>query len=141
MSSQPSTLCGEREFRGQGGWDYASANQAEYAREACKGLPVEIRVEDYRDVKGTFDRVVEIGMFEHVGEKNYREFFEIVNRCLKPGGLMMLHTIGSNTTGCGTDPWISTYIFPNGHLPSISQIGRAIEGLFVMEDWHNFGAH
>ena len=118
-----------------------SANQAEYAREVCKGLPVEIRVEDYRDVKGTFDRVVEIGMFEHVGEKNYREFFEIVNRCLKPGGLMMLHTIGSNTTGCGTDPWISTYIFPNGHLPSISQIGRAIEGLFVMEDWHNFGAH
>jgi cyclopropane-fatty-acyl-phospholipid synthase len=118
-----------------------STNQASYAQELCKGLPVEIRVEDYRDVKGTFDRIIEIGMFEHVGEKNYREFFEIVHRSLKPGGMLMLHTIGNNVSTYATDPWINKYIFPNGHLPSISQIGKAIENLFIMEDWHNFGPH
>lgn len=118
-----------------------SKNQAEIAQKRCQGLPVEIRVQDYRDVQGTFDRVLEIGMFEHVGEKNYREFMEIVDRCLKPSGMFMLHTIGSNQSSCTTDPWINKYIFPNSHLPSISQIGNSIEGLFVMEDWHNFGAH
>lgn len=118
-----------------------STNQATYAQEICKGLPVEIRVEDYRDIKGTFDRVVEIGMFEHVGAKNYREFFEIAHRVLRPNGMLMLHTIGSNESSCGGDPWLNKYIFPNGHLPSISQIGKSIEKLFVMEDWHNFGPH
>lgn len=118
-----------------------STNQATYGQELCKGLPVEIRVEDYRDIKGKFDRIVEIGMFEHVGTKNYREFFEIAHHALKPGGMLMLHTIGSNESSCGTDPWINKYIFPNGHLPSINQIGKAIENLFVMEDWHNFGQH
>ncbi len=117
-----------------------SQNQAEIAQKLCVGLPVEIRVQDYRDVEGTFDRILEIGMFEHVGEKNYRTFMEIVHRCLKPGGLFMLHTIGTNQSTCVTDPWIHKYIFPNSHLPSISQIGRSIEGLFIMEDWHNFGA-
>ena len=116
-----------------------SANQAEFARQACVGLPVEIRVQDYRDVAQTFDRVVEIGMFEHVGSRNYRTFMEMVHRCLKDGGLFMLHTIGGNESTCVCDPWINTYIFPSGHLPSISQIGTSIEGLFVMEDWHNFG--
>ena len=118
-----------------------SEKQAMYAKEACKGLSVEIRVQDYRDVKEQFDRVVEIGMFEHVGVKNYREFMEIVYRCLKDNGLFMLHTIGTDisSTGAG-DPWIESYIFPGGHLPSIAQIGTSIEGLFVMEDWHNFSA-
>lgn len=117
-----------------------SENQAAYARKACKGLSVEIRVQDYRDIKEQFDRVVEIGMFEHVGLKNYRPFMEGVYRCLKDDGLFMLHTIGTDTseTGAG-DPWIDKYIFPHGHLPSIAQIGTSIEGLFVMEDWHNFG--
>jgi cyclopropane-fatty-acyl-phospholipid synthase len=118
-----------------------SENQAQIAQEICHGLPVEIRVQDYRDVKETFDRIVEIGMFEHVGIKNYRAFMEMVYRCLKDDGLFMLHTIGSNDSKSpGSDPWIERYIFPNGHLPSIVQIGQAIEGLFVMEDWHNFGA-
>jgi cyclopropane-fatty-acyl-phospholipid synthase len=118
-----------------------SENQAQIAREVCKDLPVEIRVEDYRDVKGTFDRIVEIGMFEHVGVKNYRQFMEIVHRNLAEDGLFMLHTIGStdNVTD-GTDPWIDRYIFPNGHLPSVMQIAKSIDGLFVMEDWHNFSA-
>jgi cyclopropane-fatty-acyl-phospholipid synthase len=118
-----------------------SEKQAMYARQACKGLPVEIRVQDYRDVKEEFDRVVEIGMFEHVGLKNYREFMEIVHRCLKKDGIFMLHTIGTDISNTGAgDPWIEAYIFPGGHLPSIAQIGTSIEGLFVMEDWHNFSA-
>jgi cyclopropane-fatty-acyl-phospholipid synthase len=117
-----------------------SANQAAYAQEACKGLPVEIRIQDYRDVNEQFDCIVEIGMFEHVGVKNYREFMEIVYRCLKDEGLFMLHTIGNDLSNDGTcDPWIEKYIFPGGHLPSIAQIGTSIEKLFVMEDWHNFG--
>lgn len=116
-----------------------SENQAEYARKINKGLPVEIYVKDYRELNDTFDRVVSIGMFEHVGPKNYREFMEIVNRSLKSGGLFLLHTIGGNKTHSSGDPWIEKYIFPGGVLPSIAGIGRASEGLFVMEDWHNFG--
>lgn len=116
-----------------------SENQAEFARAACKGLPVEIRLEDYRDLKGTFDRVIEIGMFEHVGVKNYREFMQKVHDLLEPHGLFMLHTIGNNISEMTTEPWIDTYIFPNGQLPSIAQIGNSTENLFVMEDWHNFG--
>lgn len=116
-----------------------SKNQAEYAQKACEGLPVSIRVQDYRDIKETFDRVIEIGMFEHVGPKNYRAFMEMVHRSLNAGGLFMLHTIGSNVSSSAGDPWIDKYIFPNGILPSIGQIGNSIEGLFVMEDWHNFG--
>ncbi|CCB86236.1 MULTISPECIES: cyclopropane fatty acyl phospholipid synthase [Parachlamydia] len=116
-----------------------STNQAEYARALTKNLPVEIRIQDYRDVQETYDRVLEIGMFEHVGEKNYREFMEVVYRSLVPDGLFLLHTIGSNVSALGTDPWIDTYIFPNGHLPSVAQIGKSVEGLFVIEDLHNFG--
>ncbi len=116
-----------------------SKNQAMHAKKTCAGLDVEVRVQDYRDVKEKFDRVVEIGMFEHVGPKNYRTFMEICHNCLNRDGMLMLHTIGSNTTNSVGDPWISKYIFPGGHLPSIAQIGNSIEGLFIMEDWHNFG--
>jgi cyclopropane-fatty-acyl-phospholipid synthase len=117
-----------------------SKNQAEHAQTISKGLPVEIRVADYRDMNEPFDRVLEIGMFEHVGAKNYREFMEVVHRCLKDNGLFLLHTIGSNVTTTFGDPWIDKYIFPNGQVPSIAQIGASAEGLFIMEDWHNFGA-
>lgn len=117
-----------------------STSQAEYARQMCKDLPVEIRVQDYREVEDTFDRVVSIEMIEQVGARNYRAFMERVHRCLKPGGLWMLHTVGSNESTWVSDPWMSAYICPNSHLPSISQIGKSIEGLFVMEDWHSFGA-
>lgn len=116
-----------------------SQNQAEEARLINKGLPVEILVKDYRDMDEHFDRILEIGMFEHVGEKNYREFMQVVHRCLSEDGLFLLHTIGSNVSVNITDPWIDKYIFPNGHLPSIAQIGETTQGLFVMEDWHNFG--
>lgn len=116
-----------------------SEEQAELARENCKGLPIEIRVQDYRDVYEQFDRIISIGMFEHVGYKNYREYFTMAERCLKDDGLFLLHTIGSNYSVHGGDTWLDKYIFPNGMLPSISQIGKSIEKLFVMEDWHNFG--
>ena len=117
-----------------------SREQAELGRETCKGLPVELRLEDYREVRGEFDHVVSLGMFEHVGKKNYRAFMKIVDRCLAEGGLFLLHTIGSKRSVNSTDPWIGKYIFPNGMLPSMKQIAKAAEGLFVMEDWHNFGA-
>ncbi|MCC6144187.1 MAG: cyclopropane fatty acyl phospholipid synthase [Candidatus Hydrogenedentes bacterium] len=114
--------------------------QADRGAELCAGLPVELRLQDYRDVDGEFDRVVSLGMFEHVGYKNYRRYMQCVRRVLKPEGMFLLHTIGSSRTKRTFDPWLEKYIFPNGMLPSIAQIGGAIEGLFVMEDWHNFGA-
>ncbi len=117
-----------------------SKEQVELAKERCKGLEVEIRLQDYRDVNEQFDHIISLGMFEHVGYKNYREYFEVANRCLKDGGLFLLHTIGGLKSVTTTDPWIEKYIFPNSMLPSVAQIGKAIEGLFVMEDWHNFSA-
>jgi cyclopropane-fatty-acyl-phospholipid synthase len=116
-----------------------SEQQAEFARELCRGLPVEIRLQDYHDVDEPFDAVYSIGMFEHVGGKNYRAYFETVRRCLKPGGLSVLHCIGSNGTPAQPDPWIEKYIFPNSMIPAMSQVAGALENLFVVEDWHNFG--
>ncbi len=118
-----------------------SREQIDFAREFCRGLPVEIRKCDYRLLDEPFHKIVSVGMFEHVGRRNYRIFFETAARCLEPGGIFLLHTIGSNESTLACDPWISKYIFPNGILPSIARIGRATEGLFVMEDWHNLGPH
>lgn len=117
-----------------------SQQQVQLARELCAGLPIEIRLQDYRDLDERFDHIVSLGMFEHVGYKNYRNFMRIAHRCLKDSGLFLLHTIGSNDSAVACDPWIDKYIFPNGLLPSIAQIGKAVEGYFVVEDWHNFGA-
>jgi cyclopropane-fatty-acyl-phospholipid synthase len=117
-----------------------SKEQAALANERTKGLPVETRLLDYQALEGQFDRIISIGMFEHVGYKNYRAYFEKAASLLKPDGLFLLHTIGGNISTAHGDPWSEKYIFPNGMLPSIAQIGKAVEGLFVMEDWHNFGA-
>lgn len=117
-----------------------SREQAELARKRCKGLDVEILLEDYRDLEGSFDRIVSIGMFEHVGQKNYQTYFDTVERLLAPDGLFVLHTIGSNNSTIGADPFINKYIFPNGVLPSVSQIITPTENRMVMEDWQNFGA-
>lgn len=117
-----------------------SKEQSKLAAELCKGLPVEIRLQDYRDVNEKFDRIVSIGMFEHVGYKNYRKYFEIAANNLKENGLFLLHTIGEVRSVKSTDLWTHKYIFPNGMLPSIAQIAKAVEGLFVVEDLHNFGA-
>lgn len=117
-----------------------SQKQRGYAQENCAGLPVDIRFQDYRDVKEKFDRIVSLGMFEHVGHLNYRPYMQIVQHCLEDEGLFLLHTIGNNISLFSADPWISKYIFPNGMIPSIAQISSSAEGLFIMEDWHNFGA-
>lgn len=116
-----------------------SKEQVKLARERCRGLPVEIRHQDYREVTGKYDAVISIGMLEHVGYKNYRTYMEIVDRCLKDDGIAFIHTISNNTSTTHANKWTEKYIFPNGMLPSIAQIGKAMEGLFVMEDWHNFG--
>lgn len=116
-----------------------SIEQTKFARERCRGLPVEFRVQDYRTVNERFDHIVSIGMFEAVGHKNYRAYMEMVHRCLKPDGLFLLHTIGGNKSERATDPWLHRHIFPNGLIPSIAQIGTSIEGLFSLRDWHVFG--
>ena len=116
-----------------------SKEQADLGTELCKGLPVEIRLKDYRDVDEKFDAVVSLGMFEHVGPKNYKTYIKKVSDCLKDNGLFLLHTIGANNSKKINDKWIDKYIFPGSVLPSASQIADASEGLFVLEDWHSFG--
>jgi cyclopropane-fatty-acyl-phospholipid synthase len=116
-----------------------SAEQAHHARLSCRDLPVDIRIQDYRSLNERFDRILSVGMFEHVGYKNYNAFMRIVRRCLKPGGRLLLHTIGSHFTRRSTDPWIARYIFPNSMVPSMRQVSEAIGDLMVMEDWQNFG--
>ena len=116
-----------------------SKNQAAAAELRCKGLPVRILLQDYRSVEGQFDRIYSLGMFEHVGVRNYRTYFETARKLLVPDGLFLLHTIGRNVSGTTNDPWIEKYIFPNSMLPSMAQIAAAAEDLFVTEDWHNFG--
>ncbi|WP_290663523.1 cyclopropane fatty acyl phospholipid synthase [Ignavibacterium sp.] len=117
-----------------------SKEQVSLGKELCKGFPVEIRLMDYRDLNEKFDRIVSVGMIEHVGYKNYRTYFEIANKCLNEDGLFLLHTIGEVRSVKNTDAWTHKYIFPNGMLPSIAQLSKAAEGLFVIEDLHNFGA-
>lgn len=117
-----------------------SREQQKLAQHRCEGLDVNILLQDYRDLNTGYDRIVSVGMFEHVGPKNYATYFSVVDRCLKPDGLFLLHTIGSNQTGLSVDPWINKYIFPNGCLPSIRQIASVSESRLIMEDWHNFGS-
>jgi len=116
-----------------------SKEQAAWAKERYAGLPLQFVLMDYRKIEGQFDRIASVGMFEHVGRKNHRTFMEVAHRCLKDDGLFLLHTIGKNLRSSVPDPWIDKYIFPNGDLPSIGQIGDAADNLFVVEDLHNFG--
>ncbi|MFI0488842.1 MAG: cyclopropane fatty acyl phospholipid synthase [Yersinia sp. (in: enterobacteria)] len=117
-----------------------SAEQQKLAQRRCERLDVTISLQDYRELNEQFDRIVSVGMFEHVGPKNYHTYFNRVNRNLKPDGLFLLHTIGANRTDFSIEPWINKYIFPNGCLPSLKHIAQASEPYFIMEDWHNFGA-
>lgn len=117
-----------------------SQSQASLARDACAGLPVEILLQDYRDVHGQFDRIVSLGMFEHVGRKNYGRYMQTVRRLLTEDGLCLLHTIGRNDHGSGIDPWVTRYIFPNSEIPSLRRLVAAFDHEFVLEDLHNFGA-
>lgn len=117
-----------------------SAEQQKLAQARCEGLAVQILLQDYRDLQDKFDRIVSVGMFEHVGPKNYTAYFDIVDRNLEQDGIFLLHTIGSKKTDHNVDPWINHYIFPNGCLPSACHIADACESRFIIEDWHNFGA-
>lgn len=117
-----------------------SKEQIVLGEERAKGLPVTFILKDYREIEGIFDHVVSLGMFEHVGVRNYRTFMRVVRDHLSDSGLFLLHTIGANRSLRATNPWIEKYIFPNSMLPSAAQITKAAERLFVLEDWHNFGA-
>lgn len=118
-----------------------SEEQIKLAKEICSGLPVTILNMDYREIREKFDRITCFGMFEHVGHKNHRVYMETVNRCLSDDGLYLLHTVGNSVTRTFPDPWLGKYIFPDYTNPSITQISIATEGLFYMEDLHNFGLH
>jgi cyclopropane-fatty-acyl-phospholipid synthase len=118
-----------------------SREQKDWADRAAGTLPVTTDLRDYRSLDaGTFDAIASIGMFEHVGLKNYATFFDVVRRHLADDGLFLLHTIGGNESSSTTDPWIDRYIFPNSLIPSLAQIASAAEGRFVLEDVHNFGS-
>ena len=116
-----------------------SREQQQLAQHYCAGLPVNIELMDYRQLDGQFDKIVSVGMFEHVGPKNYPAYFEAVYRLLKDDGLFLLHTIGNHQTNPILDPWIDRYIFPNGKLPSAEEVTPVLNGRFLIEDWHNFG--
>jgi cyclopropane-fatty-acyl-phospholipid synthase len=116
-----------------------SREQVQIARTRCRGLPVEIRFADYRSLEGRYDKIVSVGMFEHVGRKNYAAYFDTARRLLAAEGLFLLHTIGTRVYAEALDPWIERYIFPNGQLPALAELAAAIEPRFIVEDWHNFG--
>ena len=115
--------------------------QAAYARRSCEGMPIAIRLQDYREMREKFDHAFSIGIFEHVGVRNYRQFMRVVRRCLHPRGRFVLHTIGGFRSINHTDPWIHKYIFPNSMIPSRAQIERAIDGVFTVKAWQSIGEH
>lgn len=116
-----------------------SKEQLSLGKELCRWLPVELRLQDYRDVDEQFDHIVSVGMFEHVGWKNYRTYMEKASQCLKQDGLFLLHCIGDSISHVAGDPWLEKYIFPNSIIPSMKQIVIALEGLFTVENVQNFG--
>jgi cyclopropane-fatty-acyl-phospholipid synthase len=118
-----------------------SPDQAAYGRERYKDLPIEFQVKDYRQFEGKTDHIVSMGMFEHVGHRNFRTYFEKARQVIKDDGLFMLHTIGQHYTSETIEPWIEKYIFPGGVIPSMAQIGKAIDGLWTVVDTHNIGPH
>lgn len=118
-----------------------SDKQRQLAAQRCRGLPVTICFQDYRTINERFDRIVSVGMFEHVGHKNYTHYMRCAARCLNDDGLFLLHTIGTYGRKMSIDPWVEKYIFPNGELPTMIQISNAAADQFIVEDWHNFGAY
>ena len=118
-----------------------SREQGRWVEERYADLPVRVLVQDYRELEGEYDHVVSLGMFEHVGRKNYGDYMRVARRCLKPDGLFLLHTIGRLKSRDAAEPWSNKYIFPNAQLPSMADIALSIEKVFVMEDMHNFGAY
>lgn len=118
-----------------------SKAQEKLAKKRCEGMAVDIRFQDYRELNEKFDRIVSVGMLEHVGPKNYAEYMAVIQKNLKNSGVCLLSFIGGTSGEAHTDPWIHKYIFPNGAIPSMQQIGKAIEGKLVLQDLHNIGLH
>ena len=116
-----------------------SEEQFRYAQRWCRGLDVEIQLRDYREVIERFDRVVSVGMVEHVGYKNYRAYMRAAARTLGDDGLFLCQGICGSVSHVHTDPWIERYIFPNSMLPSLAQLTRAAESVFIVEDIKNIG--
>ena len=116
-----------------------SKEQEYYINRNYKAPSVKVKVMDYRSIRGKFDRIYSLGMFEHVGYKNYKTYMKVCSKALKSDGLMLLHTIGDSVSNYNTNPWIEKYIFPNSMIPSLSQISKSAEGVFVIEDVQNFG--
>ena len=104
---------------------FARAQQR--ASERGRARDAVFRLIDYRDVAGTFDRIVSVGMFEHVGVGFYRTFFRKCAQLLSDDGAFVLHTIGRSSTPGVTNPWIAKYIFPGGYIPALSEVLPAIE--------------
>lgn len=98
-------------------------------RAAHAGLSdrVEFRLCDYRDIEGTFDRIVSVGMFEHVGLPHYDVYFRTLFDRLAPDGIALVHTIGSTDVPKATNPWITKYIFPGGYIPTLSEAMASVE--------------
>ena len=119
-----------------------SKEQLKLAKKLCNTLEVELLLKDYREVYGQYDAVISIGMFEHVGRKNYKTYMEVVKRCLKKKGIAFIQTIGSNDSSTvAPTMWINKYIFPNSMIPAINDIIKATNQSFIIEDWHNFGPY
>ncbi len=116
-----------------------SKNQTELGRQLCAGLPIEFVLKDYREIEGKFDRIASIGMFEAVGKKNFRTFMEVLERSMSPEAISVLHTFGTNHGKAAANPWYDKYIFPNGFIPSVENMGKAMDRLVTMNDWHSFG--
>jgi cyclopropane-fatty-acyl-phospholipid synthase len=114
-----------------------SQEQLAVARARAQAARASARFElcDYRDVAGAFDRIVSVGMFEHVGEPNYQTFFNTIAQRLKPDGVAVVHAIGRKDEPGLTNPWIAKYIFPGGYIPALSEVLPAIEraGLWVTD--------
>jgi cyclopropane-fatty-acyl-phospholipid synthase len=118
-----------------------SRAQVAWAKEHYAHLPIDIRHDDYRNATGQYDAVVSIGLMEHVGPKNHRAYMQQAVRCLAPGGLAFIHTIGGTHAQTQIDPWFEKYIFPNAAIPSLGQLTSAMEGVLVPEDVQNIGPH
>ena len=116
-----------------------SKEQISLAKERYKHLDVEFRYQDYRDVDEPFNHIVSVGMFEHVGPKNYKTYMEVVKRCLMDDGLFLLHTIGTNHRKTAFDQWTDKYIFPGGVLPTLAQVANASEHALYLRDLQNIG--
>lgn len=118
-----------------------SDEQVQYARELCRGLPVEVQKRDYRELTGAYSKIAVIAMLTHVGPKNYRQFMQITHDCLDDGGLMLVETLGSRFSNRNCEAWIDRYIFPGGVIPSLRQIDKAMEGRFVRTNLEEFGRY